>query len=108
MKVYIVQAGRRGPIKIGVSRDFMDRVRTLGYLHKAHMMFLAVIDGGFKDEKALHQRFAHLALGGEWFAPGDDLMAYVDSLPCVREVIAAMPEYAKQGLAYRCRPAINL
>ena len=34
-------------------------------------------EGSYKEESALHRRFAHLNLVNEWFEPGDDLMGFI-------------------------------
>src|SRR5262249_53938206 len=38
---------------------------------------LAVVEGNRPEEKELHERFCHLHQVGEWFEPGDDLLAFV-------------------------------
>jgi len=71
-------ARRDGLIKIGCSREPHNRMRTL----KAEPIL--AIPGGRSDEKALHQRFAHLQhlVGSEreWFDPGADLLDHIASL----------------------------
>ena len=69
-EVYFI--GFRDRIKIGFSTDVHARLQRV-----AHDRVLAVIPGTMATEKALHHRFAHLRVSGEWFEPGDDLMAYI-------------------------------
>jgi hypothetical protein len=38
------------------------------------------MQGGNDEEHALHCRFRHLAMHGEWFRPGPDLVAYIEDV----------------------------
>ena len=38
-----------------------------------------------KAEKLLHERFGHLRMSGEWFQPGNDLLAYLEELKSRRD-----------------------
>jgi hypothetical protein len=41
------------------------------------------MDGGMREERVLHERFASARAEGEWFRPVPDLLAYIDSLRSV-------------------------
>lgn len=99
-RVYFVQKGRRGPIKIGISENVIKRSRALG----SGMIILAVLDGGRKREMAFHRRFAHLAMGGEWFIAGPDLVAFVETLPGPWHALSSLPESKHGGFCFRCGP----
>lgn len=44
------------------------------------LALLATETGGFEVEQELHQRFRSLRMHGEWFQPGAELVAHIDSL----------------------------
>jgi hypothetical protein len=59
--VYFARMVGRGPIKIGcTSKKVAYRIVGLEYEYGVKFRLLAVIDGGFAEEKALHRRFAKL------------------------------------------------
>lgn len=77
--IYFVQAEDGGPIKIGFTERLRERHRNLAAEYCKPLRVLAVTDGMRAEEKALHERFAHLRQTGEWFHPADDLKAYITS-----------------------------
>jgi hypothetical protein len=66
---------RERNIKIGFSKD---PKRRAGEISGAEL--LAKEPGGAGREGELHLRFQHLRVGGEWFEPGPDLIAYINAL----------------------------
>ena len=68
-----------GAIKIGTTIRLSQRLKQLAAEHGPGLEVLAVADGSFEVERALHRRFAHLRQVGEWFEPGDDLMGFIVS-----------------------------
>lgn len=75
--IYFVRLGSRGPVKIGTTIRLSVRLAQLRHEHGPDLRVLAVGDGSFPEEKALHRRFGHLRRGGEWFEPGRDLLRYI-------------------------------
>ena len=71
MSVYFAQRRQQGLIKIGWSRGVPDRSQSV----KAKM--LGAVAGDRSTEAALHARFAHLRVSGDWFRPGSDLLAFI-------------------------------
>lgn len=65
--VYLVGAGEY--IKIGASRDFEKRIRTIKTYCPFELEVIAVAVGGFQTEAILHNHFAKLRVrrDGEWF-----------------------------------------
>lgn len=61
-------------IKIGYSCNLSQRANALG------ATILATIPGGPSAEARLHERFDALRDHGEWFHPGDELIAYINEL----------------------------
>lgn len=75
--VYFIQSGSNGPIKIGAAASPLSRLRELQTGNPAQLTMLGVEPGGSSRERELHQRFSAHRLGGEWFAPANDLLAYI-------------------------------
>lgn len=79
MTIYFVRSG--DAIKIGVSGNIPLRIRTLATACQRPVELLAVMPGGYADEKALHDRFAHLRGHGEWFRADTELVDFIAALP---------------------------
>ena len=78
-----------GPVKIGIThvgatslRDFTIDQRRIAIEGASgrRLVTLADTEGSLQIERETHARFDHLRTVGEWFSPGDDLLAYVNSL----------------------------
>lgn len=75
--VYFLQAGEGGPIKIGVATNPMTRARELQTGNHEQLTLLAWSPGDQANEHALHQRFAHIRLRGEWFRADQQLLSFI-------------------------------
>lgn len=75
--IYFVQALDGGPIKIGTSTRLSVRMKQLAKASAKRLWVLGVTDGGREEERALHERFSHLRITGEWFKPDSALNAYI-------------------------------
>ena len=71
--VYYVRIGRL--VKIGMTTNLNARFASL-----RPNEVLAIEPGGLEDEAALHQRFAELRAGGEYFHPGAALQEHIKEL----------------------------
>lgn len=76
-RVYFVQAGEGGPIKIGVSGDVKTRMASLQGAHFERLRLLGSTPGTSEDERKLHQRFSAARVKGEWFRPVPALLLYI-------------------------------
>lgn len=76
--VYFVRMGDR--IKIGRAANVNTRLRGLQTGSPTRLELLAVASGGEDVEVTYHQTFGHLRVLGEWFCPGDEIMAEIDRL----------------------------
>lgn len=78
--LYFIQSG--GLVKIGVSSDFDDRMRTIR-LHNPHptkfiAKFLCRPSQAYKKERELHRHFADLRHGREWFRFEQPIIDYLE------------------------------
>lgn len=81
MKVYFIRAHGTGAIKIGCSQNPWARLQSLRTASSEPLQLITAIDGDFTKEQKLQERFKHLRRNREWFNPGQDLLAYIASLP---------------------------
>jgi hypothetical protein len=78
MPVYFTQPIDGGPVKIGHARDVPARIKQLEAHYGVPLAVLATMDGGRKEERAIHERFsAHRFGRTEQFRPAADLMAFI-------------------------------
>lgn len=84
--VYFIEALPGGFIKIGWSVQPLRRMsENLAFVPPdVKLRLLAIMPGDGDDELALHRRFAHLRVRGEWFEPGDDLLLYIRACAAIQ------------------------
>lgn len=75
---YFIQHDAR--VKIGRSRNVRARVAALQTASAVPLRLLVAVPATHASERALHRRFAHLRIAGEWFRLEADLNAYIRSL----------------------------
>jgi hypothetical protein len=75
--VYFAQSGPAGPIKIGWSQDVARRLEQLQTANAQRLVLLGTVPGRLEDEAALHTRFAHLRMEGEWFQDALEIHFYL-------------------------------
>lgn len=66
MPVYMIQAGKIGPVKIGTAGNVAQRLRELQVGNHEKLTLLRLFEGGAAEETRLHERFADNYLRGEW------------------------------------------
>lgn len=66
--VYVIRAGYRGPIKVGLAKNPESRLREHQTSNHEELTLLHVLPGGRSQEAELHRRLKHARLRGEWFA----------------------------------------
>jgi hypothetical protein len=75
--IYLVQAGKSGPVKVGWASDYGNVARRVGALQVGNhdeLHLLATLPGGRDRERALHEQFASDRIRGEWFRPTPELL----------------------------------
>lgn len=85
---FVYAAERDGRIKIGIAVDVPARMYTLG------AALLAAIPGNYRDEQALHRRFTHLRIQGEWYTDCEELRSWISTLPSY----GALPSVGRSGV----------
>src|SRR5688572_29831146 len=73
-RVYFVQAGESGPIKIGFARKVQRRIATLQTGQHERLRLIADCPGSRGHEQEFHKALAAHRLDGEWFSPHEDVM----------------------------------
>ena len=73
--IYFMRAGDNGPVKIGSARDPAIRLRYFRTGNPEPLSIVRVIEGGRKEERALHQAFRHLRIQGEWFRFDESMLS---------------------------------
>lgn len=66
---YVVQAGDDGPIKVGSAAEPEKRMKALQHTCPYPLRIVRTYPGGYKTERELHAKLAHLTVLGEWFRP---------------------------------------
>lgn len=97
-KVYFVQEGTSGPVKIGYTEQRLThRVHGLQNGNPRPLRVLGVLAGGKKVEEEVHDAFAHLRIAGtkEWFEADEELLVFVN------EVAIAAPSVNRTSLFAR-------
>jgi hypothetical protein len=76
--VYFIRMIPDGPIKIGIAGNVNMRLDNLQTATPHLLEVIGVILGGGRSlELKLHRQFSQLHIRGEWFHPGDDLLAFI-------------------------------
>lgn len=78
--VYFIQQGTDGPIKIGITTNLDNRLRTFQTASPVRLRVLRTEPGGRKRELQLHRRFRSHRMEGEWFQP-QPVLAYIHAAP---------------------------
>lgn len=71
---YFVQAEAGGPVRIGKSTQ---PAREVVRIQEGCPWLVRLLHITDTPKHELHARFAHLRLGGSWFGPPDEIVAYL-------------------------------
>ncbi|MDE2021112.1 MAG: GIY-YIG nuclease family protein [Patescibacteria group bacterium] len=75
--IYIIRY--QDTVKIGCSEDPVSRIRKIQTNLPERLEILAIIPGGFSEERALHRRFEDEHTNGEWFRYTDKIADFISS-----------------------------
>ncbi len=73
-RVYFIQSGDGGPIKIGTSKNPSARLKTLQVATAETLVLLGSIKGNHLTERQWHNDHKAHKITGEWFHPDDSLL----------------------------------
>lgn len=76
---YFLRCVATGHIKIGYSAVPTERVASLQTASSTRLELLGIVSATTFPERHLHWRFRKLREKGEWFRPGRDLLAFIES-----------------------------
>lgn len=80
-RIYFIQSGSSGPIKIGYSTSSVkDRLATLQTAHHEKLNLLATMEGARPLEQKIHSQFQSHRLEGEWFHPDPGILNFIDDI----------------------------
>ena len=79
--IYFAELDPGGPIKIGTSRDPYARMRS--FQTPVIPRILALAQGGYTEEQALHRAFSAHRMRGEWFRPVPELLSLIQAVRSV-------------------------
>jgi hypothetical protein len=75
-RVYFIRAGKDGPVKVGFSTDFQQRLRELQTASPHELKLEAAVMGTPAVEAWLHRERRRWHLRGEWFDLDHDRICY--------------------------------
>jgi hypothetical protein len=75
--VYFIQSINGGNIKIGVSRNPIERLRELQPSCPDQLVILTMVKGGPEKESEFHERFVEHNVHHEWFRPAKEIVDYI-------------------------------
>jgi len=79
--IYFVTARSLARVKIGYSENPTLRFCKMRSDSPVNLTLERVCPGELADEQALHVRFDHARIRGEWFSLSEDIEAHIASLP---------------------------
>lgn len=76
--IYFIRGKESGKIKIGYSIHPGQRKRDLQTAHYEPLEVIGLLHGPPSLEAELHERFGRYRIRGEWFKPGERLLAFIE------------------------------
>jgi hypothetical protein len=97
-RVYFIKpVGMDGPIKIGCSDKPDQRLLVLAAWSPFELEIIGSVPGSFKDENALHRRFANLHTRKEWFMSSPLLRQTIERILAGTSIAEACKDLAEKG-----------
>jgi hypothetical protein len=88
--IYFIQNETAKAIKIGWSDDPAKRLVSLQTATPDRLALVATMDGGYEQERILHERYEDFRLTGEWFSsedPNDSIVEFIAGLNIVKKAL---------------------
>jgi hypothetical protein len=79
-RIYFIQAGEAGPIKIGIAKNVAARRTAHQTSNHEQLHVRADIPGTIVTEAYLHHFYAREHRRGEWFDPSPRLLAFIEQI----------------------------
>jgi hypothetical protein len=96
--VYMVQVNPPdGPVKIGYARDVYARISHIRSVSPFPVRLCAALPGDEDLESAVHRKFAHLRVRGEWFKWAPEVERWAEGANKISP-IRATPETLRVAL----------
>ena len=77
--IYFIQMDLIGPIKIGFSNNFKNRLVGLQTANPYPLNLLIAFPGNDQMENHLHEKFRVYHIRGEWFHPDEDIIREISA-----------------------------
>lgn len=89
--IYFILAPKAEAIKIGYSKSPLARFSNLKTGSPEELVFYGSIPGTRDGEIAMHRRFKHLRINGEWFRECGELYNFIEDLAEDYDPILPLP-----------------
>jgi hypothetical protein len=90
--IYFIVAAESGIVKIGWAKDPAKRLLQLQTANHLTLSVFGTTRGTVKQEQALHRRFRHLRIRGEWFKIDEELTAFLSTVQTGGFALPESPE----------------
>lgn len=77
--IYFIQSENGGPIKIGYSKNFDDRLKTLQEGNPYKLIVLGLMEGTIPAEQRLHRKFEEHRFRNEWFNDCQEIRDFISN-----------------------------
>jgi hypothetical protein len=100
MKIYLIQSGGTGPVKIGLTTNPAKRVAQLQTGNPMPLKLVAQIAGDRSVEGHLHRAFGRFHLTGEWFNPAPEIFAAFEAAREWPSAPVTLPPVTNSGIEF--------
>lgn len=107
-RVYFIQSGDCGPIKIGIAEDAKTRMRQMQTGCPDPLRLLGTLPGGAGREAALHRHLSAHRVRGEWFSPTAEVLAFVPGVDTSGLITALGGVSRREAFSYKLNALLTL
>lgn len=105
--IYFLDCPALNRIKIGTAVAPEQRIETIRLMCPAPVELIGMVDGGFAEERDLHDKYAPLRRHGEWFDGAPELRRDLWFLSIEREWNRAPDEWRQRFIDYVQKPVFD-